>query len=153
MKRGIGTIVVVSVVWVAAGRAAEEAGWTGFGAGFTLHTAIPARELLADPAAYAGKTVRVRGTVSDVCRKRGCWMVLAEQGRSVRVTMKDYGFFVPTDSAGATADLEGTLIEKPADPEAEAHYAAESANPDAAPRAEAGHKTYELVATAIRLKK
>ena len=37
---------------------------------------------------------------------KGCWMQL-EPG--VRVTFKDYGFFVPLDSAGSTARVEGTV--------------------------------------------
>jgi len=32
-----------------------------------------------------------------------------EGGPGLRVTFKDYGFFVPTDSAGATARVQGTL--------------------------------------------
>jgi hypothetical protein len=77
--------------------------------------------------------------------------VLAEGDQSLRISMKDYGFFVPTDSSGALAELEGTVVEKVMEPEEAAHYAAESARPELVP---AGlEKTYELVATAIRIKK
>ena len=42
---------------------------------------------------------------------KGCWMELAPDGaaRGIRVTFKDYGFFVPTDVAGRAARLEGTF--------------------------------------------
>ena len=33
----------------------------------------------------------------------------SEGGPGVRVTFKDYGFFVPTDSAGARARIQGTV--------------------------------------------
>jgi hypothetical protein len=57
-----------------------------------------------------GQQVVVEGTVRSACSHRGCWMELASsQGPGLRVTFKDYGFFVPTDSAGARARLAGTL--------------------------------------------
>ncbi len=34
---------------------------------------------------------------------------VAAEARGARVTFKDYGFFVPTDSAGAHAKLEGVV--------------------------------------------
>jgi hypothetical protein len=58
-----------------------------------------------------GKNVLVEGVVRRACSQMGCWMELApsEGGAGVRVTFKDYGFFVPTDSAGATARVKGTI--------------------------------------------
>ena len=66
---------------------------------------------LADPAAYAGEQVVLEGTVVKACQMKGCWMELTAAGaaRGIRVTFKDYGFFVPTDSAGQAARLEGTF--------------------------------------------
>jgi Domain of unknown function (DUF4920) len=58
-----------------------------------------------------GRRVLVEGVVRRACSQMGCWMELApaEGGQGVRVTFKDYGFFVPTDSAGAKARVQGTL--------------------------------------------
>ncbi len=58
-----------------------------------------------------GRSVLVEGVVRRACSQMGCWMELApaEGGPGVRVTFKDYGFFVPTDSAGARARVQGTL--------------------------------------------
>jgi hypothetical protein len=58
-----------------------------------------------------GKTVLVEGVVRRACSRMGCWMELApaEGGAGVRVTFKDYGFFVPLDSAGSTAKVQGTV--------------------------------------------
>ena len=68
-------------------------------------------DALRDVDAYAKKTVIVEGTVVKACQMKGCWMELVPQGasRGIRVTFKDYGFFVPTDSAGLAARLEGTF--------------------------------------------
>jgi hypothetical protein len=44
----------------------------------------------------------------------GCWAEVAEsaEGKSVRVKMKDHAFFIPLQSAGAKARVEGTFIVK-----------------------------------------
>jgi hypothetical protein len=61
----------------------------------------------------------------------GCWMELAESGAddapACRVIMKDHAFFVPTDSAGANARVEGTLAVRRIDPEQVAHMEREGA--------------------------
>ena len=62
-------------------------------------------DVVAKPDAYAKQPVVVDGTVSSVCTNMGCWMQLD----SVRVTFKDYGFFVPTDSKGMNARIEGVV--------------------------------------------
>lgn len=53
-----------------------------------------------DPAAYAGKPMRFSGRITQVCQKKGCWVVLEADGESARVMAKDHGFGVPTDAAG-----------------------------------------------------
>lgn len=69
--------------------------------------------VLKDPSAFAGQTFVVEGNVRRACSRKGCWMELAADATagapSCRVTFKDYAFFVPTDSAGRMAKVEGTL--------------------------------------------
>ena len=51
---------------------------------------------------------KVRGIVEEVCQSKGCWLKLKnEKGQSIRVTFKDYGFFVPKDISGREVILEG----------------------------------------------
>ena len=66
---------------------------------------------LGNPSDYAGEQVILEGTVVKACPMKGCWMELAPAGaaRGIRVTFKDYGFFVPTDVAGRAARMEGTF--------------------------------------------
>jgi hypothetical protein len=53
---------------------------------------------------------KVKGTVQEVCKVKGCWMTMdLGNDRSMRITFRDYGFFVPTNSSGRTAILEGEL--------------------------------------------
>jgi hypothetical protein len=75
--------------------------------------AEPIATVLASPEQYQGRPVVVEGRVRRACSRRGCWMELAEASDpklpGCRVTFKDYGFFVPTDSAGASARVEAQL--------------------------------------------
>ena len=53
--------------------------------------------------------VKLFATAKDVCKKKGCWMkVEKSDGTLMRVTFKDYGFFVPKDIAGKNVIIEGT---------------------------------------------
>lgn len=54
----------------------------------------------ADPAAHAGKPARFSGRITEVCQKKGCWVVLEQDGQSARVMAKDHGFAVPKDASG-----------------------------------------------------
>jgi len=61
--------------------------------------------------AYTDTSVILEGSVRRVCRVKGCWMELVQEGapRGLRVTFKDYSFFVPTDSDGHAARIEGVF--------------------------------------------
>lgn len=79
------------------------------GTGETLKLA----SVLADPGKYKDKPVIVEAEVRKACTKKGCWMEIAEsldkKAQGCRVTFKDYGFFVPLDSAGSRARVQGTV--------------------------------------------
>jgi uncharacterized protein DUF4920 len=90
--------------------------------------------VLAEPARFVGKAVQVDGHVRRACTAMGCWMELAESGDEkapgCRVIMKDHAFFVPTDSAGASARVEGTLSVRRIEPAQVAHMEGEGAKFD-----------------------
>ena len=86
------------------------------------------------------------GRVASVCRKKGCWMELEAEGRSARVTMLDYGFFLPTDAAGG-ALVYGTLSEVELDRKTAEHYA-EDAGKNAS---EADTTEFQIVAHSVLL--
>lgn len=69
--------------------------------------------VLSAPDRFAGQPVRVEGHVRRSCTAMGCWMELAESADAAapgcRVMMKDHAFFVPTDAAGSSARVEGSL--------------------------------------------
>ena len=44
---------------------------------------------------------KMKGTIAEVCSKKGCWMKLdMGNDKEVRVTFKDYGFFMPLNATG-----------------------------------------------------
>jgi len=91
--------------------------------------AVTLAELVATPEKYQDKSVRVEGTVRRACDKMGCWMELAQSAdkaaTGVRVLMKDHAFFVPTDSAGSKATVEGTVAVKALTPDEADHMKSE----------------------------
>jgi len=88
-------------------------GTTLYGAKLAEGAAVSIAELLKTPDAHTGKSLLVSGHVRKICKKKGCWMEMAESADETlpgcRVMFKDYGFFVPMDADGAKAKLEGTI--------------------------------------------
>lgn len=108
--------------------------------------------VLAAPDSYAGKTVVVEGKVKAACSRKGCWMELAPQSPNAptcRVRFKDYAFFVPTDSAGATARLSGEVQVRTLPPEEVAHLTGEGAT--LAKGADGSARAVEITATGVEL--
>lgn len=77
----------------------------------TLKEARSVSQVLAAPAALVGKTVQVKGQVTEVCQMMGCWMALTEPGSTkvLRVKVNDGDLVFPKDSVGKSATAEGTL--------------------------------------------
>jgi hypothetical protein len=117
--------------------------------------ATPVAELLQKPQGFDGKSVVVEGAVRRACSRKGCWMELApttaEKGAGVRVTFKDYGFFVPTDSAGSKARVTGVVKVATLSAEMASHYESEGAT---VPRGADGQpREVQLVASGVELRR
>jgi uncharacterized protein YdeI (BOF family) len=68
--------------------------------------------------------VKLQGEINEVCQMKGCWMTVdAGKDTEIRVTFKDYGFFVPKDAAGKTAVFEGEAKFETLDVKTLKHYA------------------------------
>jgi hypothetical protein len=79
---------------------------------FTGGKQVELNEALNDPEAYASSPILLKGVISSVCQNKGCWMYLTDGNQRIRVTFKDYGFFVPTNSNGKKAVVHGVTQEK-----------------------------------------
>ncbi|MCR9065209.1 MAG: DUF4920 domain-containing protein [Cytophagales bacterium] len=78
-----------------------------FGKSFELQKPVAAKELGKMKKSQLSD-VQVEAEVVSVCQAAGCWMkVKLENGETMRVTFKDYGFFVPKDLAGSKIYFKG----------------------------------------------
>ncbi len=134
---------------------AAPAGTGKFGAALSAAPVVAVSAVMADAGKYDDKDVKVSGTVSAACQKKGCWMTIGsgEAGsQTVRVSFKDYGFFVPKDCLGKKAVVEGHFKVTTMSV-AEAQHYAEDAAKEGAPvkKVTEPQKTYALVATGVEL--
>ena len=135
---------------VAAASDDPTAGPEEFGAGVTLEEATPLARVLAAPERFGGKPLLLRGRLTDVCQKKGCWTVRQDGEAVVRVRFRDYGFFVPKDSVGRVALVQGVAEVRELSEREARHIEAESrgGDPDAieGPQREVG-----FLASGVRL--
>jgi hypothetical protein len=91
--------------------------------------AVSLATVLETPADYSKTPVVVEGVIASSCDKKGCWMQLVpEEGkRGIRVTFKDYGFFIPLDAKGMKARAEGVTVVKTLSKEQADHLEEEGA--------------------------
>lgn len=122
-----------------------------FGAGVTLPEAAPLERVVAEPGAFAGRPVRVDGRIKDVCRKKGCWMVLSDGEREVRVRFKDYAFFVPRDASGRTVVVQGEVKAEEISEEVARHYAEEGGDPERAAEIHGPQRVVSIIATGVEV--
>jgi len=106
---------------------------TYYGAEFELEGAESIDQLILGnelTKADALQKVKLSGVIEEVCQSKGCWMILkTEDETKVRVTFKDYGFFVPKDAKGKKMYLSGEASIKELDSATLEHYAADAGKP------------------------
>lgn len=68
--------------------------------------------------------MKLTGIVEKCCQKKGCWMTIQNpNGDPIQVQFKDYGFFVPKESAGKVAYMDGWAYKDTISVEEQQHYA------------------------------
>ena len=144
-------IAILSAVLLLSSAPAPKAAATHWGAEQTL-TVAPQPLAKAIAGTKSGSTVLVTATAESVCQQKGCWVILRDGDASVRVTMKDYGFFLPSDVAGKTLLVEGVLAETVTTEKDQRHYAKDAGKSKAEIKAIKGDlKAWSLVASSIRI--
>lgn len=74
--------------------------------------------------------VAVKGKVTEVCEKKGCWLTVeTENNEKFFVKMKDYAFFVPMALKGKTVVMEGSAETKVISIDEQKHYAEDAKKP------------------------
>ncbi|MCB0737893.1 MAG: DUF4920 domain-containing protein [Bacteroidetes bacterium] len=86
------------------------AGTDKYGKKISAKGAVSLQEMVNQLGDKETLNIKVTGTVKNVCKVKGCWMTMElPTGEDMRVTFKDYGFFVPKDCNGKTAIAQGTV--------------------------------------------
>lgn len=102
-----------------------------YGDTITADGAISAQqlaEIVHKDGGYEGKVVT---TIHETCKKKGCWMMVDLEGEEdMRVTFKDYGFFVPKEGVeGREVIMEGVAYLDTTSVEMLRHYAEDAGKP------------------------
>ena len=57
--------------------------------------------------------MQLQGEIESTCQMKGCWMnIVLADGERVRVTFKDYGFFVPKSGVESKKTVMNGVLEK-----------------------------------------
>ena len=95
-----------------------------YGAKITAANAVEVNimeEKLATSGEYMGK---VKGTIMEVCKEKGCWMKLEQTtGDGIMIHFKDYKFFMPQNIVGKDVVLDGVAKITTTSVEDQKHYA------------------------------
>ncbi len=95
-----------------------------FGEKITDTGAISTSELVAEMNGKETMNTKVTGEIVSVCQAKGCWTkVKLPNGKLMRVTFKDYAFFVPKDASGKTIVMQGKAQVKTVPVDELRHYA------------------------------
>jgi hypothetical protein len=80
-----------------------------YGEKITVEKATSIEELLANPAPFEGKVVRVEGTIQKSCANSGCWIYIGDEKNSIYAKSFDHSVLVPTDVVGKRAIVQGKV--------------------------------------------
>jgi hypothetical protein len=79
-----------------------------FGDTITTDNATDVSQVMNSVKGKDSLAIKLTGTINSVCQKKGCWMQMdIGSGQTMRVTFKDYAFFVPKNAGGKTAIIDG----------------------------------------------
>jgi hypothetical protein len=106
-------------------------GWESFGERISPEGAVPVTEVIDLLELAVNKEFKISGELITICQQKGCWTTLeTEDDREVRMTFKDYGFFLPVDYSGKSVVAEGTGFIKVTDIETLRHLAKDAGKTD-----------------------
>lgn len=111
--------------------ATEDLHGDNFGDHISRQGALPANTVSALIENQDSLEVKIRGEITEVCQKKGCWMMMdIGNEEKMRVTFKNYSFFVPKDIDGQYAVVEGVVKKEITDVAALRHYAEDAGKDD-----------------------
>lgn len=86
---------------------------------------VELKSLMKNAHQKLGKKHLIFTKIAKVCQKKGCFFIAQQDDIVVRVSFKDYDFFIPTDSANKTVMMAGELVKMNLTEENAKHYNAD----------------------------
>lgn len=108
----------------------------------TLHT------IMQSPDDYLQQEQVVETTITKVCQKKGCFFIAQVSGQPIRISFKDYAYFIPTDTADKPVKMLARLVQKELSQEQAKHFTSDLKSDDVV--LDQG-KVYELIASGIMI--
>ena len=112
MLRKLIVAALAALVLVPAAARAADAPATAmhFGGPIKLKAPVDVAQLAASPRKFKGRTVRLEGTVLDVCQGKGCWIEVADdKGASFMARSLDESMHFPRDCKGWHVVVQGRV--------------------------------------------
>ena len=109
MRRSRNVLFLLVLFALAACQSAPAFEGDPYGEALTLSEVTEVSSILADPSAWVGQRVLIRGEVKEVCAKKGCWMDIAHPEGLIQVKVADDVIVFPLSARGRTAVVEGTV--------------------------------------------
>jgi hypothetical protein len=106
-------------------------GWQSYGEPISAELPVAdVADVLAEPAAFAGRDVQLRGTISEVCAKKGCWLRIADPSGGEETVFVKFtcpieadARLIPENAAGKPVVVQGQVVVEEMSQEQARHYA------------------------------
>jgi hypothetical protein len=141
-------LVALSLV-ACGGTPVVDAGAPFWGEPIDADSPLTVAELLDRAAELDGQELAVAGTVTEVCQSKGCWMLLTDGDREMRVKFVDYGFFVPMDLTGEVL-IEGTFSVETVSVKDARHYLEDAGKHEEAAAITEPQESFTFLASGVR---
>ena len=126
-----------------------------YGAEVTVEEVTVSEDLIAQLSnSDTLRNIVISGKIKNVCKKKGCWMkVDIGDEKEVFVKFLDYEFFMPKDSDGSTAIIQGNAYAEIVSVEDLQHYAEDDGKSEEEIAAiTESETTYSFMASGVILK-
>ena len=125
---------------------------TVYGEQPSLKNSISLQEALKVYEKTPHKTLLIEGKVVQTCQKKGCWMSVESGQKSIRVTFKNYSFFVPKSLQNRKVLIQGTLVRKVVSEAERKHYLEDAgASMAEIAKIKGSRDNWRLIATGVKL--
>jgi uncharacterized protein YdeI (BOF family) len=98
----ITALILTGIVWRAVAKPSR------FGS-FTAAPQAEVARLIADPQSFLGKTVTIRGSITEQCKSMGCYFFFRSGKDTLRVDIQEVAMTAPMRE-GRPARVEGQLV-------------------------------------------